>query len=57
MNVEEQTRKEVTRRIERLRDEYGSFEVHEETVENEPEFFEHGRELAREGWIGDAGAS
>lgn len=28
----------------------------ETTVTNDPEFFEHGVELAREGWIGDAGA-
>jgi ADP-ribose pyrophosphatase YjhB (NUDIX family) len=56
MSIEIKTRKEVNRRVRRLREEYGEFPVHEETVTNEPDFFEHGREMAREGWIGDAGA-
>lgn len=56
MNVEKETRDEVSRRLERLRDRYGSFGVHEETVENDPEYFERGKEMAKEGWIGDAGA-
>lgn len=56
MNIETKTRKEIARRIERLQERYGSFPVHEETVENEPEFFDHGKKMAQEGWIGDAGA-
>ena len=56
MTVEERTRAEVDRRLNRLRDEYGDFSVEEETVTNDPEFFEHGRELAERGWVGDAGA-
>lgn len=54
--IEGKTRKRVARELERLEDEYGSVSLCEETVTNEPEYFEHGRELAREGWIGDAGA-
>lgn len=56
MSIEEETRKEVDRRVRRLREAYGDFPIHEETVTNEPDFFERGREMAREGWIGDAGA-
>lgn len=56
MTVEPITREEVSRRIERLRDRYGWFPIHEETVENDTEYFEHGKEMAAEGWIGDAGA-
>jgi ADP-ribose pyrophosphatase YjhB (NUDIX family) len=56
MSVEERTRKEVNRRVSRLGEEYGDFPIHEETVTNEPDFFEKGREMARGGWIGDAGA-
>lgn len=55
MGVEEQTKTEVNQQLKRLQDEYGEFTVHEETVENDVEFFEHGREMAEEGWIGDAG--
>lgn len=40
-NLEERTRADVDARIER-------------TVENDPEYFEHGRELAQSGWRGDA---
>lgn len=56
MDIDERTRAEVDRRLERLESEYGPFPIREETVTNEPAFFEHGVELAREGWIGDAGA-
>lgn len=56
MDVEEKTRTEVGRRLARLDESYGSFEVHEETVKNDPDFFEQGKEMAKEGWIGDAGA-
>lgn len=56
MDVEEKTETEVRRRLNRLEDRYGTFEVHEVTVENDPDFFEHGKEMAKEGWIGDAGA-
>lgn len=27
-----------------------------ETVENDADFFEEGKEMAKDGWIGDAGA-
>lgn len=54
--IEETTRERVARELERLEDEYGAVPLYEETVTNEPEYFEHGRKLAREGWIGDAGA-
>lgn len=56
MSLEEQTRADVDRRIQHLREQYGGFEVSEETVENDPAFFEQGRELAETGWRGDAGA-
>jgi ADP-ribose pyrophosphatase YjhB (NUDIX family) len=39
-----------------LEGEFESFPVVEETVENDPAFFESGVEMAKEGWIGDAGA-
>jgi ADP-ribose pyrophosphatase YjhB (NUDIX family) len=56
MNVKKETREEISRRIERLQERYGSFPVHEEIVENNPDYFEQGKEMAEEGWIGDAGA-
>ncbi|WP_276255127.1 NUDIX hydrolase [Halomontanus rarus] len=56
MSIDERTRAEVDRRLERLESEYGSFPIREKTVTNESLFFEQGVELAREGWIGDAGA-
>ncbi|MFC7137815.1 NUDIX hydrolase [Halobaculum litoreum] len=56
MNVEKKTREEVSRRIDRLQERYGPFPVHEETVENNPDYFKQGEEMAEEGWIGDAGA-
>lgn len=55
MSIEEETRKEVDQRIRRLSNEYNDFPIHEERVTNEPDYFEHGREMAKEGWIGDAG--
>lgn len=55
MNTEELTWTEIERRVRRLQDKYGSFPVYEETVENDPDYFEHGRQKADEGWIGDAG--
>ncbi|WP_436925231.1 NUDIX hydrolase [Halosimplex amylolyticum] len=56
MTVDEQTREDVDRRLARLTAEFGEFPVVEETVENDPDFFESGVEMVREGWIGDAGA-
>jgi ADP-ribose pyrophosphatase YjhB (NUDIX family) len=57
MTLREETAADVSRRVGCLREEYGDdFEVRAETVENDPEFFEHGRTLAEEGWRGDAGA-
>jgi ADP-ribose pyrophosphatase YjhB (NUDIX family) len=56
MTVGDRTRSEVRRRIQRLRDRYGDFPVRETTVENDPDYFETGVELATEGWVGDAGA-
>jgi 8-oxo-dGTP pyrophosphatase MutT (NUDIX family) len=56
MSLEDRMKTDIDRRIRHLREEYGGFEVDEETVENNPEFFEHGRQLALEGWRGDAGA-
>jgi ADP-ribose pyrophosphatase YjhB (NUDIX family) len=47
---------EIDRRLERLQQRNGPFSVEEETVTNDPGFFEHGRQLAEEGWLGDAGA-
>ena len=56
MNAKEKTKAEVKRRLNRLEEQYGSFKVHEETVKNDPDFFEQGKEMVKEGWIGDAGA-
>lgn len=55
-DLAERVARDIDRRLERLRDRIGSFPVGEETVENEPDFFEHGREMAESGWRGDAGA-
>ena len=49
-------RVEIDRQLDRLRERFGSFDVETEIVTNDPEFFEHGRQLAEEGWLGDAGA-
>jgi ADP-ribose pyrophosphatase YjhB (NUDIX family) len=56
MNLQKQTREGVDRRLSRLEDAFGSFPVVERTVENDPDCFESGVEMVREGWIGDAGA-
>ncbi|NGM68642.1 NUDIX domain-containing protein [Natronolimnobius sp. AArcel1] len=56
MPIKDRSKREVDRRLSRLRDEYGTFPVDEKTVTNDPEFFEHGRDLVKDGWIGDAGA-
>ncbi len=56
MNVAAETRADVDRRIRELQERFDEFPVREETVQNEPEFFEEGREMAAAGWRGDAGA-
>ena len=56
MSIGKETRQDVNRRLKRLKREYGDFSVEETTVTNEPDFFEQGRQLAEDGWIGDAGA-
>jgi 8-oxo-dGTP pyrophosphatase MutT (NUDIX family) len=56
MSLAERSRREVERRLGRLREEYGAFPVETETVENDPEYFEHGVELIESGRIGGAGA-
>lgn len=56
MPLEDRIRERVDAEIERLRDRFGPFAVASETVTNEPSYFEHGRELAESGWLGDAGA-
>ncbi|WP_266075315.1 NUDIX hydrolase [Haladaptatus caseinilyticus] len=56
MSLAERMRVEIDDRAERLRNRYGDVSVCETTVENDPEFFAHGRELAEDGWLGDAGA-
>lgn len=56
MNIEERTRNKVNQQLSQLEEKYGEFSVQQETVTNEPDFFEKGRQLAEEGWIGDAGA-
>lgn len=49
-------RRDLDNRLDGLRDRFGPFPVAEETVENDPDFFERGREMAADGWRGDAGA-
>ncbi|WP_254279113.1 NUDIX hydrolase [Haloarcula marina] len=56
MTLEARTREAVREELERLIDAYGEVPVRRETVTNDPEFFARGRELAEEGWLGDAGA-
>jgi ADP-ribose pyrophosphatase YjhB (NUDIX family) len=56
VSIAERTRREVRRRLERLREAYGAFPVREATVENDPDRFEAGVERAERGWVGDAGA-
>jgi ADP-ribose pyrophosphatase YjhB (NUDIX family) len=56
MTLEDRTREAVRDELQHLVDTYGDVPVQRETVTNEPDFFERGRELAEEGWLGDAGA-
>lgn len=56
MEIERLTRRDVPERIDRLRGKYQHFEVDQVEVENDQDFFDHGLELARDGWRGDAGA-
>lgn len=49
MDVEKETKTEINRRFDRLRDRYGSVQVREETVENGADFFEKGKEMAQNG--------
>lgn len=55
-DIDDRMRADVAAELDRLREQFGEFPVHEETVENEPDYFASGVELAREGWRGDAGA-
>ncbi|WP_440990882.1 NUDIX hydrolase [Haloarchaeobius baliensis] len=55
-SIGDRMRADVAAELDRLRERFGEFPVHEETVENEPGYFESGVELAQEGWRGDAGA-
>jgi ADP-ribose pyrophosphatase YjhB (NUDIX family) len=55
MTLEERSREAVRTELQRLLDRYGEVEVDRQTVTNEPELFEAGRDLAQEGWLGDAG--
>jgi len=56
MSLAERSGREVTRRLRRLREQYGEFPVERLTVENDPAFFEHGREYIESGHVGAAGA-
>lgn len=56
MPLSVRSRRAVDRRIAGLHEQYGEFPLHEETVENDPEFFEHGREFFEAGGRGGAGA-
>jgi len=49
-------REEVDRRLQRFRTRYGEVPVASERVETDPEDFERRVELARDGWLGEAGA-
>lgn len=56
MPISVRSRREADRRIEALREAYGEFPVHEETVENDPELFDHGLTFFEAGGRGGAGA-
>lgn len=56
MLLAEQMRAKMDGRIRHLRHQYGNFPICETRVENDPDFFAHGRDLAESGWLGDAGA-
>lgn len=55
MSLAERSRHEVERRVARLRAEFGEFPVEQLTVENDPSYFEHGREYIEGGHVGAAG--
>ncbi|KZN26434.1 NUDIX domain-containing protein [Haladaptatus sp. R4] len=55
MSLEVRTRDATTDSLRRLRHAYGMFPVHDERVENDPDYFQHGREKAEDGWLGSAG--
>ncbi|MFH5798677.1 NUDIX domain-containing protein [Haladaptatus sp. CMAA 1911] len=54
MSLEARTREATTDSLRRLRNAYGMFPVHDERVENDPEYFERGRRKAENGWLGSA---
>lgn len=56
MPISVRSRRAADRRIGALHETYGDFPVHEETVENDPELFEHGREFFEAGGRGGVGA-
>jgi len=56
VSLAERSRREVERRVARLREKYGEFPVEQLTVENDPSYFEHGREYIEAGHVGAAGA-
>ncbi|WP_458209002.1 NUDIX hydrolase [Haladaptatus sp. NG-SE-30] len=55
MSLEARTHEAVSHSLRRLRRAYGAFPVREKRVENDPDYFEHGRKKAESGWLGDAG--
>ena len=54
--LRERVARDLDDRLDVLRERFGPFPVHETRVENDPERFRSGVEMAREGWRGDAGA-
>lgn len=56
MTLGDGTRESVTAAIDRLRDRYGDLTVTTLTVENDPDFFEQGVEIAAAGKLAGAGA-
>lgn len=56
MSLAVHSRREVERRLERLRSDYGHFQTETITRLNDPAYFEHGRELVEEGHVGGAAA-
>lgn len=55
-DLHRRVREDLDRRLDALRERFGPFPVAEEVVENEPALFDAGREMAAEGWRGDAAA-
>jgi hypothetical protein len=49
MSFEARTREATADSLRRLRNAYGMFPVHDERVENDADYFEHGRRKAGEG--------